>query len=159
QVVLLLYGVSACFGILSLFLLHPAHSSVIVVLLVIGFGVFMGVQQLHYHEFLELGHVANRTLQQRQVIANDITIRRAHEKLVSCKSLLQFCQILEKCLRPAGFDGFGLYLGPEPQNGAVEESANQIGNSKFRFIWNRSLKVAETNWSLGISLITRGGGR
>ena len=112
QAVLLLYGVSACFGLLSLFLLHPANVFVIIAILMIaGIGVLVGVQQLHYHEFLELGHVANRTLQQRQVIANDINIRRAPEKLTSCKSLLQFCQILEQCLKPAGIDGFGLCLG------------------------------------------------
>jgi len=159
KVVLLLYGVSAGFGLLSLFLLQPAHSSVIAVLLVVGLGVLIGVQQLHYHEFLELGHAANRTLQQRQVIANDITIRRAPEKLLSCKSLLQFCQTLEKCLRPAGFDGFGLYLGPEQKNDAETQSHGQVNNSKFRFIWNRSLKAAETNWSLGISLVTQSGER
>lgn len=160
QAVLLLYGVSACFGLLSLFLLHPANVFyVIVILLAAGIGVLVGVQQLHYHEFLELGHAANRTWQQRQVIANDISIRRAPEKLASCRSLLQFCQILEQCLKPAGIDGFGLCLGSDL---GVESETNpftQINNSKFRFIWNRSLRLSETSWSLSISLLKSDGGR
>ena len=153
KVVLLLYGVSACFGLLSLFLLHPTNILVVVVVVAAGVGVLVGVQHLHYHEFLELGHAANRTLQQRHVIANDITVRRAPAKLQSCKSLLQFCQILEQCLKPAGFDGFGVYLGPEPKHESEANPFTPINNSKFRFIWNRSLRPSETAWSLSLSLL------
>jgi UDP-GlcNAc:undecaprenyl-phosphate/decaprenyl-phosphate GlcNAc-1-phosphate transferase len=159
QAVLLLYGVSACFGLLSLFLLHPANIFVIAVLMIGGVGVFFGVQQLHYHEFLELGHVANRTLHQRHVIANDITIRRAPEKLQTCKSLLQFCQILEQCLKPAGFDGFGLCLNSDQWIEPETNPFTQINDCKFRFIWNRSLRLSETSWSLSLSLAKGDGDR
>lgn len=59
------------------------------VLLVVGIGVPIGVQQLRYHEFLELGRVASRTLNQRRVIANGISVRRAADSLESCTSLPQ----------------------------------------------------------------------
>src|SRR6267142_2590050 len=110
QTVLVLYGVSACFGLFSLLLLNPGGAAVGAVLVVVGIGVLIGVQQLRYHEFSELGYVATRTLNQRHVIANDISIRRAADALESCASLPQFCQILRQCLEPIGFDGFGLYL-------------------------------------------------
>src|SRR5207245_9187260 len=74
QVVLVLYGVSACFGLLSLLLLNQAGTAVAMVLIVVGIGVLIGVQQLRYSEFLELGRAANRTLNQRSVIANDISM-------------------------------------------------------------------------------------
>lgn len=159
QAVLLLYGVSACFGLLSLFLLHPASAAVITVLLFVGIGVLMGVQQLRYPEFRELGRVANRTLNQRHVIANDISIRRVPEALRSCSSLLQFCWILQQCLKPAGFDGFGLYLSSELPGEAQVYPFTHISGSKLRFFWERSLTASETNWSLSFSLLRSDGQR
>ncbi len=153
QAVLMLYGVSACFGLLSLFLLHPASIRVSLVLMVVGAGVFIGVRRLRYYEFLELGHMANRTLNQRHVIANDINIRRAPEALRSCTSLLQLCQILQQCLEPAGFDGFGVYLNSELPAESEVYPFTQLSRSKLRFFWNHSLRLsAVANWSLSFSL-------
>jgi UDP-GlcNAc:undecaprenyl-phosphate/decaprenyl-phosphate GlcNAc-1-phosphate transferase len=159
QAVLMLYGVSACFGLLSLFLLHPAVAAVALVFVVMAIGVFIGVQQLRYHEFLELGRVANRTFKQRHVIANDISIRRAAEALASCTTLAQFCQILQQCLQPAGFDGFGLYLSSELPEKAEVFPFTHVSGSKLHFFWDRSLKSTETNWSLSFSLAKGDGER
>lgn len=158
--VLMLYGVSACFGLLSLFLLHhPASMRVGVVLTIIGAGILLGVGQLKYYEFLELGHMANRTLVQRQVMANDINIRRAPEALQSCNSLLKFCQTLQQCLKPAGFDGFGIYITAGRPTDLAVQSFTRIGASKLRFFWNRSLRLSSTNWSLSFSLKKKNGDR
>lgn len=158
--VLMLYGVSACFGLLSLFLLHhPASMRVGGVLTIIGVGVSLGVRQLRYYEFLELGHMANRTLAQRQVMANDINIRRAPEALQSCNSLLKFCQTLEQCLKPAGFDGFGIYLSTDSPTDPAAQSSTRISPSKLRFFWNRSLRLSSTNWSMRFSLKKKNGDR
>jgi len=51
QVVIVLYAVSAVFGLLSLFLLWPTGSSLGLVLAVLGTGVWLGVQHLGYLEF------------------------------------------------------------------------------------------------------------
>lgn len=159
QAVLVLYGVSACFGVLSLFLLHPASIRVSLVFIVLCAGVFAGIRKLHYHEFLELGHAANRTLNQRHVIANDIVIRRAPEALRSCTSLLQFCQILQHCLKPAGFDGLGVYLAPELPIESDVPPFTKISGSKLRFFWNHSQKFSETYCSLSFSLMKCNGER
>jgi UDP-GlcNAc:undecaprenyl-phosphate/decaprenyl-phosphate GlcNAc-1-phosphate transferase len=160
QAVLVLYGVSACFGLLSLFLLHPAGALVFGVLVVIGIGVVLGVQQLGYLEFLELGRVANRALKQRHVIANDVNIRRASEALESCTSLLQFCQIMRECLKPAGFDGFGLYLNSEVPPETEVYPLTRVRGSKLRFFWSNSLRLsAPPNWSLSLSLAKSNGER
>jgi UDP-GlcNAc:undecaprenyl-phosphate GlcNAc-1-phosphate transferase len=157
QAVLVLYGVSACFGLLSLLLLNPGGTVVATVLVVVGIGVLIGVQQLRYHEFLELGRVANRTLNQRHVIANDISIRRAADALESCNSLPQFCQILRQCLKPIGFDGFGLYLSSELPVGAEFRPFNHVSRSKLQFFWDQSLTSSKTNWSFTFSLMKGNG--
>src|SRR5438874_11745623 len=54
QVVIVLYGVSAVFALLSLFLLWPTGRTLGLVLAVLGTGVWMGVQHLGYLEFGEL---------------------------------------------------------------------------------------------------------
>jgi UDP-GlcNAc:undecaprenyl-phosphate GlcNAc-1-phosphate transferase len=157
QAVLVLYGVSACFGLFSLLLLNPGGAAVAAVLVVVGIGVLIGVQQLRYHEFLELGRLANRTLNQRHVIANDISIRRAADALESCTSLPQFCQILRQCLKPIGFDGFGLYLSSELPVEVELCPFNQVSRSKLQFFWDQSLTSSETNWSFTFSLMKRNG--
>src|SRR5467141_3040865 len=157
QTVLLLYGVSACFGLFSLLLLNPGHMAVAVVLVVVGIGVLIGVQQLRYHEFSELGYVATRTLNQRHVIANDISIRRAADALESCASLPQFCQILRQCLEPIGFDGFGLYLSSGLPCEIGLCPLNRVSDSKLQFLWNQVQTSSETNWCLTFSLMKRDG--
>jgi len=81
QVVILLYGVSAGFAMLSLFLLWPTGSSLGLVLAVLGIGIWIGVQHLGYLEFGELARVAQRTLNQPQIFVNNLAIRRATEEL------------------------------------------------------------------------------
>ena len=83
QVVILLYGVSAIFALLSLFLLWPTGSSLGLVLAVLGIGIWIGVQHLGYLEFGELARVAHRTLDQPQIFVNNLAIRRATEELKS----------------------------------------------------------------------------
>jgi UDP-GlcNAc:undecaprenyl-phosphate GlcNAc-1-phosphate transferase len=157
QTVLVLYGVSACFGLFSLLLLNPGGAAVAAVLVVVGIGVLIGVKQLRYHEFLELGRVANRTLNQRHVIANGISIRRAAEALESCTSIPRLCETLQQCLEPIGFDGFGLYLLSGLPAGVELRPFSYAGGSKLQFFWDRSPASSETNWSLTFSLMKRSG--
>jgi hypothetical protein len=154
QAVLVLYGVSACFGVFSLLLLTPGGIASATVLLVVGIGIWLGVQQLRYHEFVELARVANRTLNQRHVIANDISIRRTSEALESCNSIPQFCQILRQCLEPIGFDGFGLDLQLDLPAEA-ELFPFHVSESKLKFFWDQALTSSQTNWSLTFNLMRR----
>jgi len=159
KAVLVLYAVSACFGLLSLFLLHPASTAVATVLTVVGIGVWIGIQQLGYHEFLELGHMASRTLNQRHVIANDVSIRRAAEALESCTSLAQFCQILHQCLEPIGFDGFGVFLSSEVPVEVERNPFSYVSQPNLQFFWDRLLTSSEINWNLTFNLMKSNGKR
>jgi len=112
QVVLILYVVSAICGLLSLFLLYPSGPMVGIVLFVIGAGVWLGVQHLGYHEFLEIGRVVDRTIEQKRIIVNDLTIRRATQALAASSSIEDVERILRDTFEANDFDGFNLVLDP-----------------------------------------------
>src|SRR5437879_2585436 len=95
QVVIVLYAVSAVFALLSLFLLWPTGSSLGLVLAVLGIGIWIGVQRLGYLELGELGRVAQRTFEQRQIVINNLAIRRAREELKAARDYDQIRRILE----------------------------------------------------------------
>jgi UDP-GlcNAc:undecaprenyl-phosphate/decaprenyl-phosphate GlcNAc-1-phosphate transferase len=157
QTVLLLYSVSGCFCLFSLLLLNPGGAAMAAVLLVVGIGVLIGVQQLKYHEFLELGRVAGRTLNQRHAIANGISVRRTAESLETCTSLPQFCQILRECLEPIGFDGFGVYLLTGLPVEADLGPFKMVSRSKVQYFWDKLPEPCDANWSLTFSLTKRNG--
>lgn len=105
--VLVLYGVTACFALLSLVLLHDA-AMIALVLAMIGIGVALGVQYLGYVEFSELQEVWRRTAERKRVIANNVELRRAVEALNHCADVQMLCGILRSSLHSIGFDGFRL---------------------------------------------------
>jgi UDP-GlcNAc:undecaprenyl-phosphate/decaprenyl-phosphate GlcNAc-1-phosphate transferase len=105
--VLVLYGATAGFAFLSLFLIHDA-GMIALVLLIIGIGVWLGVQHLHYAEFAELQDLVRKTKKRKLVIANNLEIRRATESLSSCAEFASICKVLKNALQPVGFDGFQL---------------------------------------------------
>jgi len=106
QVVIVLYAVSAVFALLSLFLLWPTGSSLGLVLAVLGIGVWVGVQRLGYLELGELGRVAQRTFEQRQIVINNLAIRRATEEFRAARDYQQIRRILEAAFSSNDFDGF-----------------------------------------------------
>jgi UDP-GlcNAc:undecaprenyl-phosphate GlcNAc-1-phosphate transferase len=109
QVVITLYAVSALFALLSLFLLWPSGDMLGLVLAVLGTGIWIGVQRLGYLEFGELGRVAHRTIE-RQVLINNLAIRRATEELKVATDYAQLGRILVAALAGNDFDAFDLRL-------------------------------------------------
>lgn len=153
QVVVLLYGVSAVCGLLSLFVLVPGQRTVAVVLLILGAGIWFGVQYLRYPEFLELGRVARRTVEQKQVIKNNLAIRRAKERLARARTFVDVCEILEAAFEANDFDAFRLgihppadWLGEIPYRGSSDSCAyhtwqkNSRGNA-LAGKWNLTLEL------------------
>jgi len=133
QVVVLLYGVSAGFAMLSLFLLWPTGSSLGLVLAVLGIGIWIGVQHLGYLEFGELARVAQRTLNQPQIFVNNLAVRRAIEELKVARDHEQVRCILLAAFGSNDFDGFELVLHVRPGEIAplelVEASSGRKPNS------------------------------
>ncbi len=109
RVVVTLYAVSALFALLSLFLLWPTGGMVGLVLAVLSMGVWTGVQHLGYLEFGELRRVAQRTME-RQLLINNLAVRRATEELKVTCDLAHLGRILTTALTTNDFDAFDLRL-------------------------------------------------
>jgi UDP-GlcNAc:undecaprenyl-phosphate GlcNAc-1-phosphate transferase len=158
QVVIVLYAVSALFALLSLFLLWPTGSTLGLVLAVLGTGVWLGVQHLGYLEFGEIRRVAQRTMEQRDVVINNLAIRRATEELKVSQDYDQLCRILEAAFSNNDFDGFDLHakLLPE-ERGAV--NLRVLASDEFlHFRWNKpggsKLRENLSLWNLNLDLVT-----
>jgi UDP-GlcNAc:undecaprenyl-phosphate GlcNAc-1-phosphate transferase len=160
QVVILLYGVSAVFALLSLFLLWPTGSSLGLVLAVLGIGIWIGVQHLGYLEFGELARVAHRTFDQPQIFVNNLAIRRATEELKVARDYDQVRRVLTAAFASNDFDSFELKLELLPGEVVPFENADpsaprRAGNS---FRWNKAgaSKVADNSavWTLGLNLLS-----
>ncbi len=155
QVALILYAVTASFGLLSLSLLH-GQRFLALVLTVTGAGICLGVQCLGYHEFSELQRVARRTVDQRKIIANNLVIRHASESLQTCQNYEALCEILRETLLPLGFDGFQF----EFQNDAWPRqlvSAPRYDHDDFLSQSATRDLAREAHWKLKLSLSTASG--
>jgi UDP-GlcNAc:undecaprenyl-phosphate/decaprenyl-phosphate GlcNAc-1-phosphate transferase len=160
QVVILLYGVSAGFAMLSLFLLWPTGSSLGLVLAVLGIGIWIGVQHLGYLEFGELARVAHRTLNQPQIFVNNLAIRRATEELKVARDYDQVRRILVAAFGSNDFDSFELQLELQPGElvpvGAAEPSAGRRTGVSYR--WHRAglpkTMDGAAVWTIGLDLLS-----
>jgi UDP-GlcNAc:undecaprenyl-phosphate/decaprenyl-phosphate GlcNAc-1-phosphate transferase len=160
QVVILLYGVSAVFALLSLFLLWPTGSSLGLVLSVLGIGIWIGVQHLGYLEFGEIARVAHRTLDQPQIFVNNLAIRRATQELKVARDYDQVRRILVAAFSNNDFDSFELKLelqpGELPPFDIAELSSSRRNGLSFR--WQKSaaprLLDASAAWTLALDLLT-----
>ena len=158
QAVVTLYLATAGFALLSLFLIHNA-GMIGLVLLVIGVGIWLGVQRLNYVEFAELQDLVRRTRKRQQVFANNLEIRRATECLNSCSEFAAICRILESALQPLGFDGF--QLKNSSMNGISERLVvplRRMANDGFRYCWQETT-APDPPWELRLELITSSGYR
>lgn len=165
QVVILLYGVSAAFAMLSLFLLWPTGSSLGLVLAVLGIGIWIGVQRLGYLEFGELARVAQRTLDQPQIFVNNLAIRRATEELKVARDYDQVRRILMAAFGSNDFDSFELKLELLPGELVKFETpdASGVRRTGNSFRWNKAgvPKVLDASavWTLALNLLTSGNRR
>src|SRR5260370_34756108 len=100
------------FAMLSLFLLWPTGMPLALVFAVVGTGIWLGVQHLNYLEFGELRRVALRTIDQRQIVINNLSVRRAVEEFKVTRDLDQVRRVLIAAFESNDFDAFDLQLKP-----------------------------------------------
>jgi UDP-GlcNAc:undecaprenyl-phosphate GlcNAc-1-phosphate transferase len=156
QVVVILYGVSAVFGLLSALLLYPGGPTVGVVLFVIGAGIWIGVQHLNYPEFFELHRLARRTLEQKQIIVNNLAFRRATFRLAKVECFSELCQVLADTFRGNDFDGCEL------RSATLGSRATLLanGDSDLHFTWGRvGSAFSLPAWSMSLELSMPGSDR
>lgn len=159
QVVIILYAVSALFALLSLFLLWPSGDMLGLVLAVLGTGIWIGVQRLGYLEFGELGRVAHRTME-RQVLINNLAIRRATEELKVACDYEQLGRVLVAALAGNDFDAFDLRLQYSPSDLPTIYGLHLVSGwgeiPCLRWIRPGSNFAQESNsaWCLSLDLVT-----
>ncbi len=161
QVVIVLYGVSAVFALLSLFLLWPTGSSLGLVLAVLGTGIWIGVQRLGYLELGELARVAQRTLEQRQIVINNLSIRRATEELKVARDYPQIERVLEAAFTSNDFDGFDvrfkLFPGESNPYGTLEANPSQR-RAEVLYHWSKGNAARSSEglaaWTLSLDLVS-----
>lgn len=152
QVVIVLYAVSAVFAMLSLFLLWPTGSTLGLVLAVVGTGIWLGVQHLNYLEFGELRRVAQRTIEQRQIVINNLAVRRAIQELHVAAGLDQVRSILVAAFEGNDFDAFELHLTSDCADRACPNEPQR------HIYWSKSPQLQavsrQPSWRLAVDLIT-----
>jgi hypothetical protein len=137
-----------------MFLLTPGGSSTGIVLFVLGIGVWLGVQHLGYHEFFEIRRLAQRTMEQKQVIVNNVAIRKAAGDLAKAQSYQELYQILQQAFASNDFDGFLLNILSEPlqQHGYDADSQDKAHWYRWRKPIVESKQVAV--WTLTLDLMS-----
>jgi len=160
QVVTVLYAVSAVFALLSLFLLWPTGSSLGLVLAVLGIGIWVGVQRLGYLELGELGRVAQRTFEQRQIVINNLAIRRATEELKAVRDYDQIRRVLEAAFNSNDFDGFDVKfkLFPGESHPVISSDPGAQRRNEVSFQWGRTRASRSLEdlafWTLSLDLVS-----
>jgi UDP-GlcNAc:undecaprenyl-phosphate GlcNAc-1-phosphate transferase len=153
QVVVVLYGLSALFGLLSMFLLYPGGPSIAIVLFVVGVVIWLGVQHLNYPEFFELRRVAHRTLEQKRIIVNNLAFRRATYRLPKVATFSELWSVLEDAFRENDFDAFDLRLNAE------SEYLYDLHGGGLVYAWkkaNEKHQEAALEWTLTLRLRSDG---
>lgn len=151
-VVLILYAVSAAFALLSLAVLNSA-ATIAIVLVIIGIGIVLGVQHLHYHEVDELQRLAHRTMRQKHIIVQNLGIRRASEGLQECTSLEEVCQLLERTFAATDFDGLELTFRCGANATVPPEKFSLNDDGSFTFLWGDATR-GSGSWRLSLLLTT-----
>jgi UDP-GlcNAc:undecaprenyl-phosphate/decaprenyl-phosphate GlcNAc-1-phosphate transferase len=157
QVVLILYAVSALYALLSLLLRYPARLAIWIVIFILGLVIYFGIQQLRYHEFSELARVAQRTIEQKTVIINNLAVRKLAHSLSSAKTLPHAFELLKVCFDQNEFDAFELVARRESEirRGDIHRADERPPTLTAE--WNRPgepLSVEDPVWSLSLDLVT-----
>lgn len=153
QVVIVLYGVSAVFAMLSLFLLWPTGSSLGLVLAVLGIGIWIGVQHLGYLEFGELARVAHRTLDQPQIFVNNVAIRRATAELKIARDYEQVRRVLVAAFSSNDFDSFELKVSSDADL-AIDAARHETGSFRWSKLGAPKPLEDMAVWTIALDLLS-----
>jgi UDP-GlcNAc:undecaprenyl-phosphate GlcNAc-1-phosphate transferase len=155
QVVLILYAVSAAFGLVALFMRYPGGRVIGAVMIMVGAVVVLGVQRLGYIEFFELRRVAQRTLEQREVIINNLALRRTRHELARSNRFEDACSALQRGFSENDLDGFELTISDPPGKSGAHPMESR-GNDLV-FAWAKQSAAPDACWRLNLDLTTSRG--
>ena len=142
RVALVLYGVSALFGLLAMLFVNRANGLTAVVLFAVGVAVILALGKLRYHEVDELKASVKRNIGERRTrAANNLRLRRACRAVSAAKTLDQL------------FDGVLEVL----ELGEFVHAAALLSSNGHLELDKHALALAKTNGSMRYASIDRGG--
>jgi len=131
------------------------------VVAVLATGIWVGICHLNYPEFSEIRRVARRTLEQRQIFANNLAIRKAMEQLKVVSDFLQIGRILIAAFNDNDFDAFDLELKRFQTERLIERDHGWPIVAGKALQWEKSGHCNGRDlgpvWSLRLDLITTRG--
>ncbi len=154
QAVTILYGVSAIFGLCSALFLQPGGPAQGILLFVLGIGVWLGIQYLRYHEFFELGRLFQRTVEQKQIIINNLAVRRATDRLVKVHEFGELCEVLKQTFENTDFSAFEIRYAP-PESRVSSSWSHLAEAAEFQYQWqsrSENFACVSLDWSLSLPL-------
>jgi UDP-GlcNAc:undecaprenyl-phosphate GlcNAc-1-phosphate transferase len=145
RAVIFLYGVSGLCGLVSLFLLYPGSTSFAFITSIAAIVFIAGVQRLGYPEFLEIGRLAKRTIEQNQVIVNNLKVRSAARMLQKATTAGDIEDVLGALFLATEFLGYQVVAGVRSKTGSTTEHALS-GN------WNDDENAPIWRWEFELGL-------
>src|SRR6267143_1493109 len=141
RVALVLYGVSALFGLLAMMFVNSGSSLTAVVLFVVGVAVVLALGKLRYHEVDELRASVKRNIGERRARAgNNLRLRKACQAVSSALTLDEL------------FDGVLEVL----ELGEFVYAAAQLSCNGHLGVNERAVALAEENGSMRYATISAG---
>jgi UDP-GlcNAc:undecaprenyl-phosphate/decaprenyl-phosphate GlcNAc-1-phosphate transferase len=102
--VILLYGVAGLLGLISLLFLNPVGRTVGLVLVMLGVGLVVAIQQLRIPELQALNAYMSRHLRhQRDLLASSIAMKQATDRFGSASSSRELFAMLQAALEQSTF--------------------------------------------------------
>lgn len=154
-VALSLYGVCVTLGLAAFLLLkRPELNLIVLVLLVLGAGLF--VHRLRIHEFEELAGTLLRTATQRHTIERAVRVREAASKIREAGTLQDALDIVAETSRALGFDRseLRLYRGFMEHNGGIHVTDARSADHEVAWSW-RGATSEEQAWMIEVPLMGR----
>jgi UDP-GlcNAc:undecaprenyl-phosphate/decaprenyl-phosphate GlcNAc-1-phosphate transferase len=135
RVALVLYGVSALFGLLAMLFVNSGNSLTAVVLFVVGVAVVLALGKLRYHEVDELRASVKRNIGERRTrAANNLRLRRACQAVSSASTLNELFDGVLEVLELGQFVSASVHLSSSGYCGIDDPafaSIGEIGSMRF----------------------------
>ncbi len=187
QVVFVLYGVCAAFGLVALLFTQDMGRTTGFILLIVGAAIIVTLGQLRYHEVDELkASVQRNVTDRRRRTKNNVRVRRASSAVAEATNLKEILDAVRAMLDESDFDCAKMQICYRQQEGTTPASSynfadffNQVelpndtdnlivGSSKVDWTWkrtddvsvddeNQSSTATQQHWTLRVPLTTARG--
>ena len=158
QIVFLLCGLSILCSLFAFTFVRSSWSARLVLACMASMGLYVALRRLGYRELDELQRILRRVLTQKEIVRNDLALRRATERLQKEPNLDGICHTLVHAFEKSDFDRFTLQLDGIPPDGAAALfSLSSDGQHIFDWSRPKTHELGNGNWKIHLELRSRFG--